>query len=253
MVIQFPITKFVLPYNGGIGVILASIGKLNYITPHRSLNNVFKFKKISGLGNWVKRFLGIGALVEVFCFISSLLQYQFLTQGAHTQAGANSNDLRVIVVSVVDLFVFLITMILFCVWVFRSNVNIRALGAKGFKVSPSWAVGFFFIPIFNLWKPYEAMNEVWWASHDISSWQRRKNLESNIVSRWWFVWVLSLFTENASTQLWEKAEEFSVMTNLTLLDMCVSALSIVSCYTAFVLVDQITSIQTQLEARSDSL
>jgi hypothetical protein len=169
LVIQYPITKFVLCYNGGGGKILASIGKLNFITSHRSSNNAFKFKTISGLGNWVKRFLGIGALVEVFCFISSLIQYQFLTQGAHTQAGANSNDLRVMVVSVVDLFVFVITMIFFCSWVFRSNVNIRALGAQGFKVSPSWAVGFFFIPIFNLWKPYEAMNEVWWASHDMSS------------------------------------------------------------------------------------
>src|SRR6266404_5443429 len=40
--------------------------------------------------------------------------------------------------------------ILFSIWVYRANLNARALGGKDMRFSPGWAVAWFFIPVMNL-------------------------------------------------------------------------------------------------------
>ena len=54
--------------------------------------------------------------------------------------------------------------LLFCVWIRRANVNADALVASGMEFTPGWAVGWFFVPFANLYKPYQAMAEIYRAS-----------------------------------------------------------------------------------------
>ena len=49
---------------------------------------------------------------------------------------------------------FVATFLLFLTWVYKSNVNVKALGASNMKYTPGWSVGWFFIPIANISKPY---------------------------------------------------------------------------------------------------
>ena len=125
------------------------------------MDKTYQFKKISTLGLWIKILFGLWALIEIFALLFSFMQYQLLTQDAYTSREANANEVRQIAIVTVELLVYLCASILFLVWVYRVNVNVRVMGAVGLRISPGWSVGFFFIPIFNLWKPYQAMNEVW--------------------------------------------------------------------------------------------
>ncbi|MFC1995866.1 DUF4328 domain-containing protein [Chloroflexota bacterium] len=45
---------------------------------------------------------------------------------------------------------FVITAVLFYMWIHRAHRNLPSLGVSGLKYSPGWAVGGFFIPILNL-------------------------------------------------------------------------------------------------------
>ena len=216
------------------------------------MDKTYQFKKISTLGLWIKRLFGLWALIEIFALLFSFMQYQLLTQDAYTSREANANEVRQIAIVTVELLVYLCASILFLVWVYRVNVNVRVMGAVGLRISPGWSVGFFFIPIFNLWKPYQAMNEVWWASKNPNDWEQKKNQESSVVGRWWFFWLITLFGDNASNQLWKKATELSVMQNLSLMDIAISVLSIFGCYTAFIMVEHVTEIQTQVQSRREN-
>ena len=211
----------------------------------------FQFKKVSTLGAWIKKLFGLWAFIEVFALLFSFMQYQLLTQDIITTEEANASEIRLMVTVVVELFVSLSVSILFLIWVCRVNVNVRVMGAVGLRISPGWSVGFFFIPIFNLWKPYQAMNEVWWASSNPNDWEQKKNKESSVVGKWWFFWLITFFGDNASRQFWENANLLSVMQNLSLLDVAISILTIFSCYTAFVMVEHITEIQTHAQSRMD--
>lgn len=63
------------------------------------------------------------------------------------------------------------------IWVYRANQNLIRLSAIGSNFSPGWAVGWWFIPVFNLFRPYQMMKELWLGSapvidpHAPSSWE----------------------------------------------------------------------------------
>jgi hypothetical protein len=49
---------------------------------------------------------------------------------------------------------------LFVIWVHRMQANTFALGVLGLRYTPAWAVGWYFVPIVNLWMPYRVMREI---------------------------------------------------------------------------------------------
>ena len=60
--------------------------------------------------------------------------------------------------------VYLSCAVLFCMWVYRANKNARALGAQRMEFTPGWCAGWFFVPIANLFKPFQAVREIYQAS-----------------------------------------------------------------------------------------
>ena len=82
-------------------------------------------------------------------------------------------------------------------WIHRAHRNLPSLGNTSLKYSPGWAVGWFFVPILSLWKPYQVTTEIWKASdpttdiNDSTAWQ--KSPASSIVSSWWFLFLVSAF------------------------------------------------------------
>ncbi len=91
-------------------------------------------------------------------------------------------------VNLVQSMVFLMTSISFLRWVHRANVNARGLGAQGMKFTPGWAVGWFFVPIALLWKPFHAMKQLWQASCDPEHWAAQEPPAK--LNTWWMLWLL---------------------------------------------------------------
>ncbi|RYY09693.1 MAG: DUF4328 domain-containing protein, partial [Alphaproteobacteria bacterium] len=56
-------------------------------------------------------------------------------------------------------------------WIYRVNANAHSF-ADGLTITPGWNVGWFFVPIANLWKPFEGIKEVWQAGVDPAEWPR---------------------------------------------------------------------------------
>lgn len=100
--------------------------------------------------------------------------------------------------------------ITFLVWTYRATSNAHALGAQGMQATPGWAVGYWFIPIANLFKPYQAFCEVHRASEarDPHDWSSRP--VPGVFPAWWFCWIvggiLSRIESRAATRGWDLAE-----------------------------------------------
>jgi Domain of unknown function (DUF4328) len=56
----------------------------------------------------------------------------------------------------------------FLMWIYRAHRNLPALGATELRFTPWGAVGWYFFPYLNLFKPYQCMREIYNAS-DIES------------------------------------------------------------------------------------
>lgn len=107
------------------------------------------YQDIENLKSWLFIFFGVMAVVNIL-YLGSIL--------------SRSQD-AVGVAGIFYLVVYIITSVLFLRWVYVSNRNARALGASDMQHSPGWSVGWYFIPIATLWKPYQAMKEIYKASH----------------------------------------------------------------------------------------
>jgi hypothetical protein len=80
--------------------------------------------------------------------------------------------------------------VLFCVFMPRANRNARALSDERLNFTPGWAAGVFFVPIWNLYKPYQAMKELWQHSDPAggSSWGVPAPA---LVGWWWGLYLVS--------------------------------------------------------------
>ncbi len=45
-------------------------------------------------------------------------------------------------------------------WAWRAHANLHEGGVSGLNFSPAWAVGSFYVPVANLWVPFQAMREL---------------------------------------------------------------------------------------------
>lgn len=87
------------------------------------------------------------------------------------------------------LVAFALCVVSFCVWIHRLYRNLPALGAAQLRFSPRWAVGGWFVPILNLWRPYQVMREIW---------QQTLAQPVGVLGWWWAAWLISNFVSNVS-------------------------------------------------------
>lgn len=92
--------------------------------------------------------------------------------------------------------------IAFLMWMRRAYYNIST--RVQMEDSDGWAVGYWFIPILNFFKPYRMMKEMFTKTSDYLE----RNLESfrpfefKAMLRWWWVlWILVSLISNISTRL----------------------------------------------------
>jgi hypothetical protein len=107
--------------------------------------------------------------------------------------------------AVATLTIFVATVVAFLMWFHRAHRNLRALGMERPTYSPGWAVGGFFVPFLNLWRPCQVMSEVCRGSNSAvtSATQRRHGAGRGtpLVGLWWAFWLLMNMSAQFSTRL----------------------------------------------------
>jgi hypothetical protein len=106
-------------------------------------------------------------------------------------ADAKASDDQFFVVFMSYLAASLIMSIAFLVWFYRAHVNARGMAQAKFTDTSGWAVGFFFIPIMNLFKPFVGMRDIWRGS--FSSPGSYAAPASTMVTMWWAAWLVTNF------------------------------------------------------------
>jgi len=99
--------------------------------------------------------------------------------------------------------VYVATVVVFSMFTHRTCANAHALGARGMEFTPGWAVGWYFIPFMNLFKPYQAVKEMHQAldpEAGSDDWRLLGDIPTG-VGWWWAAWIVSNFLGNISTRL----------------------------------------------------
>jgi hypothetical protein len=171
----------------------------------------------------VQIFLILGILLSAISILSSISQYSLLGKMERGGFGsqhemmnaAEANDAREVLIGLAQIGLHIITVIIVAFWINRASHNARSLGATGMTITPGWAVGWYFIPIANLWKPYGAMKEIWQCSQEPLNWQSQPR--SALLPLWWTFWIVSGFLGNLTFRLTMSAEEIPELQAVTIL------------------------------------
>lgn len=161
----------------------------------------------SDIYNWIKWALYAQVGISIVAIISGMMEYELLSNfksgsfasEASAIAAAESNDSRQRVIGVIQFLVFIISGIIILKWIYRANLNARKMGAADMLFTPGWSIGWYFVPIANLWKPYQAMKEIWKASKNPQNWKTES--VSSLLPWWWFIWIVSNLIANASCKV----------------------------------------------------
>ncbi|MDH7482968.1 MAG: DUF4328 domain-containing protein [Armatimonadota bacterium] len=201
------------------------------------------FIDLTKLTKWIKWLLCLQVGVAVIALISGGLEYQLLNDvknDVHTSqlqaiAAAEASDARQQVIVITKLIIFVVSGILILKWIYRANFNARQLGASEMQFTPGWSIGWYFIPIANLWKPYQVMEEIWKASANPQEWKSQSI--PPLLGWWWFFWIVSNILENASFSMALKPAQIhelivgnivTLISDVTRIPLCLIMLAIVS-------------------------
>ena len=181
--------------------------------------------------------LRAGALIAVLNLWSSWMQLDLLS-GPFTEAEGSANDMREASVAGLTGLLVLATLIVFGRWIVLAHRNLPALGAQYLEYRPGWAVGWFFIPILNLWKPFQAMRSLWQYSHSV----HKPDLQDStwVLGVWWALWLIHSFIGNFSLNTTHTIDALTITTQVAIVDCVVY---IFLCVVAAILVDRIWKAQ----------
>jgi len=194
--------------------------------------------------NQVKDASGLTRFLKVMLWLSTVVAaFGVLAQAASLATGnagkTSSENFRALgaLSGVLTLLAFFATAVPFLMWIHRANRNARALGAQGMRFTPGWSVGWFFVPLLSLWKPYQAVKEIWQASHNPYSWDRQDMAPA--VGRWWGLWLVSNLLGQLTIRLSLHAEASSALFSSTVLGLLTAATNVALCLAAVRLVSAI--------------
>jgi hypothetical protein len=122
----------------------------------------------SGTASLVLWLLAAGAALSAVAALSSFAEASILKRliggGFVPDTEIEASDSRQALIGILQLTLGIVSAIAFLVWTYGARKSLDALGVRGMRFSPRSSVGWFFVPIANLWKPYQAIAEIWRAS-----------------------------------------------------------------------------------------
>jgi hypothetical protein len=130
------------------------------------------------------------SVIEALALLNRIALLHRIQAGEVIDLGqADDADTALQAVTSVQSLTFIATVVVWCIWQHRAQRTAIELAGGGLTFTPGWAVGWWFIPIANLWKPFQAVRELWKASHGGDAW--RTMVTWPVIGWWWASWIVS--------------------------------------------------------------
>jgi hypothetical protein len=194
------------------------------------------FASGKSLALWTVILLSANAMLDVIQVGFESLQLFLISSQPETAAVALSDNdaditemaggglqlavlLHGVVAAIFTLLVFIATVIVFLIWEHRASSNLRPLGVPHPEFSSRWAVGSWFVPILNLWVPFQIVRYIWRksdpdtvnANGESASWNY-SDAGDFTLKAWWGFWIATWFVGRISYRTSMRADDLSEYT-----------------------------------------
>jgi hypothetical protein len=159
------------------------------------------WQPLGGRARAVRALLWVIAGVSLIAAVSDAFEVELLGRieaGEHvSDAETSFNDIRQSVIGVVQTLAFIATIVLFLMWFSRAYQNVERLGGGPLRYGRGWAIGAWFVPVLNLFRPKQIANEIWRGSDpDLPrlpgpGYWRGAPIPGLLFGLWWLLWLVT--------------------------------------------------------------
>jgi len=187
---------------------------------------------------WI--WIGTFAISAIVTWIENVL----LEDPGSTTEELQAHNEVTIVWGILQTITVVITMITFLMWIRRANINVRGFGAEGLQYTPNGAIGYYAVPILNVFKPYQAMREIYNAS--INPRTQNYRTGNTLLVTWWSTWLVAAWLGRLALRYLFRAETVNEMIVANKMSITSNATNIVLGLVALELVITISNSQQRL-------
>jgi len=169
--------------------------------------------------------IGIVLILDVISSISSGMQYNLLQTaengGLITNEAATANDLRESVIGIIYFIAYLTSAIAFIMWFRRAYFNLHQK-FDNLSFGEGWAAGSWFVPIVNLYRPYQIMQELYKKTKkhiDSLAHTGHINLSAKALGLWWGLWITNNVIGQVSYRISKYADTITELKTMTTFDL----------------------------------
>ena len=207
------------------------------------------YRSPRGAARIVATLLGTAAVLDVAAVVMYLDELRRLDAAAAGAGFADgdltASDLRLGLLSAALLIVLFATIPAFLVWFHRLYTNLPALGATDLRFSSGWAIGAWFVPLLNLWRPKQIADDIWRASEPgpdlAANLPRRDRPVGGVVHLWWGLYLLSNLVNQAVVRYSVAAERGQELRTRALAESGAAVLDTLAALAALWFVVQMTA------------
>lgn len=156
------------------------------------------------------------------------------------EATAIAMDDRELVVLVAYALTFIASAISFARLLYTANRNTVPLGRPPQKFSPASMVWWFFVPIFNLFRPMQAVKAVWLASQP----EPGEGTPSPILN-WWTLWIVGEIVAQVASRAAEKANTPDALATARMLDVASCVVMLAAAFAARTMLRKLAELQDE--------
>jgi len=172
--------------------------------------------------------LGLDIAMGVSSFFQLDLLYRMETGLDYNDQEVNINDIREAVIGILYTVAYITSIITFIRWFRRAYFNLHQ-STDNVVFSEGWAAGAWFVPILNLFRPFQIMKELYTKTNKLlieiaPDYDKKSNLF--FVNFWWGLWVVSNLIANRETRSAFNADTIQEIITYTELSIATSFLGV---------------------------
>jgi hypothetical protein len=209
------------------------------------------------LGQAVIGLLGLVILVNLIALWADMLQLALLTDVRDGQRVTleqlTESDDRVTTTVLLQSGTYVACTIAFLIWYGRAYRNVARMGADGLRWGRRWAIAYWFIPIANLFRPKQVVNDIWRASDPdlppVAHHWADKRVPA-LFHWWWALWILSSAVSNVLfRRSLEGAQTPDELVSVATTYVVIDVIDIIPAVLAMLVVRAITNRQEERRVR----
>jgi len=170
---------------------------------------------------------------------------------ADLQAIGVSDTLRQIVV-IVNLIIFILAIIFFIMWFRRAYYNLHELPWHNARYTEGWAAGSWFVPVINLWWPYQIMVDIWRGTQNALKERLGEPQPTTIIGWWWALRLTSSFVSQISARITGDAKGIDELITATQFELISDILTIPAIIITIVMIQRTSNFEKELLIHSQT-